>query len=160
MRAFLSTEERREDSVNTRGAAVVVFTGVVASLTASLGPATIRLDLPGTWDAISAVLFFSALGLLVATEVVTLLGVLLPRASASISLDEIQNYTHAHTVNQEKVRVQGTLLAGLIKLLVIDRERISVKTRWLKAAYALLVLGLISVAALGAILGFYEASVL
>jgi hypothetical protein len=88
------------------------------------------------------------------------LGVLIPRESASISIAEIRRYASGRTVSQEKVWVQGSTLVGLIELLAIDRKRISEKTKWLRVGYVVLGLALLAVAGLGVILGLNDARLL
>jgi hypothetical protein len=160
LQEFLTTEDNREQGIHTRAAGLAVFGGVVISLVATLSRGILRVDLPGCWDATSTALFGTALLSLVASELVVLLGVLLPREAAGISLDEIDAYAEADTLASPKVSFQGSLMLGLIEILAIDRRRISAKTHRLREAYVLLVAGLLAGAALGFILGLHDSAVL
>lgn len=157
---FLTMEDTREQGIHTRAAGLAVFGGVVISLVATLSRGILRVDLPGGWDAATTALFSSALLLLVASELIALLGVLLPRESAAIALEEIDAYAEPERLAAAKVSFQGSLMLGLIEVLAIDRRRISSKTSRLRSAYALLVAGLLAGAALGFILGLHDSAVL
>jgi hypothetical protein len=160
LRDFLDTEDAREQSVNTRGGGVVVFGGVVLSLVASLGGTVLAKDLPDGWDEATTALFgLAVVGLLTAVTL-TLFLVLVPKQSASIAMEEIERYGETEVLSQPRIEVQGVLLEGLIRLLAIDRDRVSRKTAWLGRAYAGLVVSLFAVGGLGLILAAEESGLL
>lgn len=160
LRDFLATEDAREQSVNTRGGGVVVFGGVILSLLASLGQTVLGKNLSCGWDEATAVLFATAIVALVVAITFTLFFVLIPKQSASIAMDEIEDYGEMRIVSQPRIETQGALLEGLIRLLAIDRERASKKTAWLARAYGALGIALLAVACLGLILGAQESGLL
>lgn len=138
----------------------MVFGGVILSLLASLGRTVLAKDLPTGWDEATTILFAVAVIGLMAAVTVTLFFVLVPRQAASISIDEIQRYGDIGVLSQPRIEVQGVLLEGLIRLLAIDRERVSRKTAWLARAYGGLVVSLTAVGALGLILAAEESALL
>jgi hypothetical protein len=160
LRKFLDVEDAHEQSVNTRAGGVVVFGGVVLSLVVSIARTILGKDLPDGWDEATLVLFVMAIVSLLTAVTLTLFYVLVPRQSASIAMDEIKRYGELETLRQPPIEINGVLLEGLIRLLAIDRERVSRKTTWLARAYRALVLGLFAVAALGLILAAEESGVL
>lgn len=157
---FLDTEDGREQSVNTRGGGVVVFGGVILSLLASLGRTVLSKDLPDIWDEVTIGLFAVAVSALLLAVTLTLFFVLIPRQAASIAMEEIERYGELEVLSQPPIQVRGVLLEGLIRLLAIDRERVSRKTTWLARAYAGLVVGLFAVGALGLILAGEESGLI
>jgi hypothetical protein len=160
LRKFLDTEDSREQSVNTRGGGVVVFGGIILSLLASLGQTVLAKNLPDGWDEATMVLFALAVVGLLSAVTLTLFFVLIPRQSASIAMEEIERYGEIEVLAQPRIEVQGVLMEGLIRLLAIDRERVSRKTTWLARAYGGLVVALFAVGALGLILAAEESGVL
>ena len=160
LRHFLDTEDAREQSINTRAAGVVVFGGVVLSLLVSIARPILAEDLADGWDEASIALFVTAIISLLVAVTSALFFVLVPRQSASIAMDEIERYGELETLVQPPIQVNGVLLEGLIRLLAIDRERVSLKTTWLTRAYRALVMGLFAVGALGLILAAEESGIL
>jgi hypothetical protein len=160
LRQFLDVEDAREQGVNTQAGGVVVFGGVILSLVASLARTVLARDLPNGWDETTTALFAVAVVGLLTAVTMTLVGVLLPRQSASIAMERIEQYGELQEVSRPKIEVQGELLEGLIRLLAIDRERVSQKTTWLSRAYSSLVIALFSVSALGLILAAEESGLL
>jgi hypothetical protein len=152
VRKFLDVEDAREQSVNTRAGGVVVFGGVALSLLLSIARPILVVDLADGWDEAAVTLFAAAIVALLAAVTMTLFYVLVPRQSASIAMEEIERYGELETLRQEPIEVNGVLLEGLIRLLAIDRERVSMKTTWLVRAYGALFGGLLAVSALGLIL--------
>jgi high-affinity Fe2+/Pb2+ permease len=159
VRDFLQTEDTREQSVNTRAGGVVVFGGVILSLLASLGRDVLAIDLPDGLDETSLGCFVLAVASLLTSISMTLFGVLFPQQSASIAMEEIEQYGDLETLAQERIQVQGETLEGLIRVLAIDRDRISSKTRWLRHAYSALVVGLFAAGVLGVILALHESGI-
>lgn len=137
-----------------------MFGGVILSLLASLGRTVLVENLPNGWDEATLALFGVAVVALLFSVTTTLFWVLIPRQSASIAMEEIENYGSIETLGQPRIQVQGVLLEGLIRLLAIDRERVSRKTTWLARSYAGLVVALFAVGALGLILGAQESGLL
>lgn len=160
LQGFLTTEDSREQGIHARAAALAVFGGVVISLVATLSRGILRADLPGAWDGATTALFGVGLAFLITSELVSVLGVLLPRESAGIALDEIEAYALPASLADAKVALQGSLMLGLIDILALDRERISAKATRLRVAYGFLVAGLLSGATLGFILGLHDSAVL
>lgn len=160
LKKFLDIEDAREQGINTRGGGVVVFGGVILSLVASLARTVLARNLPNGWDEATTVLFAIAIGGLLAAVTMTLSFVLLPRQSASLSMQRIEQYGELSELARPKIDVQGELLEGLIRLLAIDRERVSAKTEWLSRSYTSLVVALFSVSALGLILAAEESGLL
>jgi hypothetical protein len=147
VRDFLKAEDSRTQSLVGRGSGLAGFSGLVVSLSG-----LIARDLIGTssetWVRYVASAFLgAALVLLVATIVVVVLGILWPRSYDTIAMEEIERYPYPEFVCEEKVMIQGRTMRGLVTALASERKRNARKARWLKWAYGLLMVGLISVSA-------------
>jgi hypothetical protein len=161
LRHFLDAENEREQSANTRAGNLVLFGGATLALTAgTLGRRAIAVDLPGVLDGVSVVLYVAAIALLLAAILLTLLKVMLPKESASIGIKEIEQYNTPAYFTAAKAEIQGVTMAGLIRVLAIDRNRASDKIRWLRRSFVVLAAGLVCLALLAILIAFEEAAIL
>lgn len=150
VRDLYEAEDKRAQSLNTRGSSLAAFVGLIVSLVGLVGR-TQTTDLSqGVRIALVALLVAAVVLLLASFGAV--LAVLLPSTGLTIKFDEVKKYPTWEYITQEKVMAQGRRLRGLIKVLATERNRNERKARWLKTGFLLLGGGLLFIAASGLIL--------
>jgi hypothetical protein len=160
VRALLEEENRRDESFNLRGIAVVGLAGIIGSASISLGRAALKETWSFPWKGVAVALFAVALIVLVMAAFCVLIRVLDPREAATLGISEVERYELPEYVFAPKVMNQGTTLRGLIEALGIERSRINKKSGGLKVAYRLLLAALATLAVLGFLLGLRDARII
>lgn len=160
VRSLLAREESRDQSFNARGVGLAGFVGIIVSLTTSVGRDALSEPLATGWTIACTVLFGLALCLLIATVVIVIRGVLMPRETAHLSYAQVARYQQPSDLYQARVMTQGRTLRGLIEVLGIERSRGNAKAEALHLSYVTLVGGLVCIAALGFILALSDAKVI
>lgn len=149
---FLSAEDAREQSFNTRAGGLAGFVGIIVSISAAVGKVALDED-PSEWATIAGGIFFGvAMIALVASLLISITRVLIPQEGAAIAIGDIENYPNWGHIDQEKVMVQGKILRGLVTALAKDRQRNDKKATALGRAYAALLVGIGALAVFGGIL--------
>lgn len=144
---MLDDEDRRGESLNTRGAAVAGLLGVVIALAGSLR--VTKVGSGGGYHAVAALLASGALvALLVALGVIGW-GVLLPAGAKAVAIEDVEQFPNWRFVGQTPVMVTGYLLHGAVGTLRRDRERNDRKAIFLRWGYIGMGVGLLLVSAAG-----------
>jgi len=150
VRRMLSDEDGRGESLNSRGAAVAGFLGIVIALAGSVEATTSSSG--GEYHAIAAGLAGIALVALVASVGVIGWGVLLPSGGKAISMEEVEKFPTWQFITQEPVMTRGYLLQGAVGTLKRDRDRNNRKAKWLRYGYIGMGAGLLLVSSAGIVL--------
>jgi hypothetical protein len=160
VRGLLQEENNRDQSFNARALGLAGFAGIIVSLSTTVGHDALKVTWSGPWQAVAVILFAAALLALVGTVVMAVSGVLRPRLTTSLSVDEVKKYPLPQYVFAHKVMNQGKTLHGLVEALAVERGRAVSKAAALKWGYRLLILGLSCIAGLGFLLGLHDANVI
>jgi hypothetical protein len=149
-RRMLDDEERRGESLNTRGAAVAGFLGIVIALAGGVQATTFGSG--GEYHAVAAGLAALALIALLVSVGLIGWGVLLPSSAKAVAIADVEKFPTWHFVGQTPVMVAGYLLAGAVGTLKLDRERNNRKAEWLSRGYIGMGVGLLLVSLAGIVL--------
>lgn len=170
VRALLHDEDSREQSLTTRAVGISGFAALILSLAGFVSSNVLYRVPSGTpngqpplsdqWKLAVLILLVAALGLLLSTIVVAVVGVLIPKEYATISMREVERYPTRGSVSRPRVMVQGSTLVGLVDALASERSKNSTKAGALSLAYWLLLAGLVGVTALAAILALHGVGVI
>ena len=152
VRDFLSAEDAREQSFNTRAGGLAGFIGIIVSISAAAGKVALDKNSSCLATILGGVAFGVAMIALVVSLVVTITKILIPQESAAIDMSTIERYPNWEYVGKEKEMVQGEILHGLIAALAKDRQRNSLKAKALRCAYIALLVGIGALAVFGGIL--------
>lgn len=152
VRDFLNSEDRREQSFNTRAGGLAGFVGIIVSITTAAGKVALDEDPSCVATVAGAVAFAVAIGALLASLIIAITKILIPQESAAISVSTIERYPTWEYIAKDKTMVRGEILRGLITALAKDRQRNSSKAIWLRRAYKALLVGVAALAAFGGIL--------
>ena len=153
VREMLKDEDSRGNSLNSRGAGLTGFVGVILSLAAAAGAAVgskAETNLDHAARVIVGASLTSALVVLVAGVITVVLKVLLPKGSPLISTAEVLKYPNWEFISRETTDLQGHLLRGHVKALKGERNRNDNKAKWLSVSYILVAFGLVFVGIAGA----------
>jgi hypothetical protein len=142
VRDFMATEDRRSESLNGRGVALVGITGIIVSLSGTLAKGAAPSGVHGTARTTLVVLLVAGLMALTACVGMAVWGVLLPTEGSVVSLAEVERYPLPEFVAAEKVLVQGRTMRGLIEALSSKRRGNNRKATRLALAYGLLASGI------------------
>jgi hypothetical protein len=133
VRRMLDDEDRRGESLNTRGAAVAGFLGIVIALAGTVEGATVTSG--GEYHAVAAGCAGAALLALLVSVGLIGWGVLLPSGASAIAMADVKKFSTLAFVTRGPTDVRGYLLNGAIGVLTRDRERNNRKARWLRQGY-------------------------
>ena len=149
---YLSAEDVREQSFNTRAGGLSGFVGIIISLSAAVGKVALDEN-PSDWaTAAGGAAFGVAMAALVVCLVIAITKVLVPQEGAAIAISDIEKYPTWDYISREKHMAEGEILRGLAIALAKDRQRNSAKARALGHAYIALLVGIGTLALFGAIL--------
>jgi hypothetical protein len=143
---MLDDEDRRGESLNTRGAAIAGLLGVVIALAGSL---RVTRFAGSGYHAVAAVLTSGALVSFLAALGVIGWGVLLPAGAKAVAMEDVEQFPNWRFVGQAPMMVTGYLLRGAVGTLRRDRERNDRKAVSLRWGYIGMGLGLLLVSAAG-----------
>ena len=160
VRWLLAEEDQRDQSFNTRGVGLAGFVGIVISVSLALAHNALATDWAAPWKGISVTLFGVALACFLTSVTVVIIGVLRPRESASLGMDDVQKFPLPEWVYKPKVISQGTIMRGLIEALLVQRGRAENKATWLHRGYWSLLAGLAALSTLGFIVALHEAKLI
>jgi uncharacterized membrane protein SirB2 len=149
---FLSSEDSREQSFNTRAGGLSGFVGIIISISAAVGKVALDENRSHWATAAGGVVFGLAMLALVISLVIAITKVLIPQEGAAIAISDIENYPNWEYVAGEKYMVQGEILRGLVIALARDRQRNDAKATALRRAYIALLCGIVLLAIFGGIL--------
>jgi hypothetical protein len=153
VREQLKAEDAREQSFNTRAGGLAGFVGIIVAVTTGAGQLALDAS-PSCAAAILAGLAFGVTMLaLLAALAIAIIKVLIPQESAAISIRRIESYPTWSYISRDEVMVQGEIMRGWIAALAKDRQRNSSKAKWLRRAYASLLVGVAGLVVFGGILG-------
>jgi hypothetical protein len=144
---MLDDEDRRGESLNSRGAAIAGFLGVVIAVAGTV----LRTSGGGFHVAAAVLVALALLALLVAFGVIGW-GVLLPGSAKAISIEDVQKFPTWGFVTRDPVMVRGYLLQGAVGTLKRDRDRNNRKARSLRWGYLGMAAGFLFVTAAGIVL--------
>jgi hypothetical protein len=147
VRQMLVEESQRGESLNTRGAAVSGFLGIVIALSGTVEGTTFTSG--GTYHAVAASLAAAALVSLLVSVGLIGWGVLLPSAADAISIDDVEKFPTYRFITQTPLMVTGYLLTGSVGVLKRERNRNNRKARWLRFGYVAMSIGLLLVSGAG-----------
>lgn len=157
VREHLKFEDAREQSINTRAGGLAGFVGIVVAITTGLGKLALDLD-PSRLAAVLAGFAFGVTMLaLMAALGIAIVKVLLPQESSAISMKRIESYPTWAYISRDQVMAQGEIMRGWINALARDRQRNSLKAKWLRRAYIAFLVGMARLVLLAVILGVDEA---
>jgi hypothetical protein len=147
---MLQDEGQRGESLNSRGAAVSGFLGIVIALSGTVEGTTFSSG--GMYHAIAASLAAAALISLLVSVGLIGWGVLLPSAADAISMDDVEKFPTYRFITQTPLMVSGYLLTGSVGVLKRERIRNNRKARWLRFGYIAMSVGLLLVSGAGIVL--------
>src|SRR5947209_236341 len=150
VRQMLQDESQRGESLNSRGAAVSGFLGIVIALSGTVEGTTFGSG--GEYHAVAACLAAAALVSLLLS--VGLIGwrVLLPTAADAIAIEDVEKYPTNRFLTQTPLMVNGYFLNGSVKVLKRERNRNNRKARGLRYGYIAMSIGLLLVSGAGIVL--------
>lgn len=151
IRHLLADEESRASSLNSRGSGLTGFIGVILSVAAAAGAGLTVKGLDHWARVVVGVLVGIAFLVLVIAVVLVVARVLVPTDGVAISVDEAQKFPTWEFIARPQVMIQGHLMRGYLRTLARDRQRNNTKALWLRISYILVTVGLILVAAAGAV---------
>jgi hypothetical protein len=147
VRGLITDEEQRASSLMSRGSGLAGFAGIILAL-AGVGARSTH-GLGGLLRPIVVSLSAAAFVSLALAVVIVVLGLLVPRRGASVSMDEIRQYPTNAMASEDRVIVQGAFLRGLVRALEDERRRNHQRSVALRIGYAFLCVGLAIVTAVG-----------
>jgi hypothetical protein len=154
VRWLQSDERERASGLNTRASGLTGFVGLILSIAAAAVAATGKgagAGLHHDVRVVTGALVVAALFVLALTIVVVVAKVLVPTPGWSLAISEVRRFPNWEFIAQDRVKVQGHVMRGLVLALDGDRERNAVKAKWLARSYWLVCLGLALVASAGII---------
>lgn len=149
---FLSAEDSREQSFNTRAGGLSGFVGIIISISAAVGKVALDENPSHGATLLGGVAFGLAMVALVSSLVIAITRVLIPQEGAAIAISDIEKYPNWEYISREKPMVQGEIMRGLVTALAKDRQRNDAKATALGHAYIGLLVGIGALAAFGGIL--------
>jgi hypothetical protein len=150
VREMLQDESQRGESLNSRGAAVSGFLGIVIALSGTVEGTTFGSG--GEYHAVAACLAAAALVALLGSVGLIGWGVLLPSAADAIAIEDVEKFPTYRFITQTPLMVSGYLLTGSVGVLKRERTRNNRKARWLRFGYIAMSFGLLLVSAAGIVL--------
>jgi hypothetical protein len=150
VRQMLDDENARGESLNSRGAAVAGFLGIVIALAGSVEATTFGSG--GEYHAVAAGCAAAALIALLISVGLIGWGVLLPSAAQAIAMADVERFPTWRFIIRDPVTTRGYLLQGTIGVLRRDRDRNNDKAKWLRYGYIGMGSGLLLVSTAGIVL--------
>lgn len=148
VRDLLGAERDRGNSLNSRGAGIAGFVGVILAVGGSVAQ---QRSFTGRAGVATLVLFIAALSALTLGLAIVVRRVLLPSPADEIAIAEVRRYQLPSSISQPKVMAQGSVLRGLTKTLERERTRNAYKAEGLKLGMVVITLGLFCIAAAASI---------
>ena len=146
-RLLIQDEDQRGESINSRGAAVSGFLGIVIAVSGTVEATTFGSG--GVYHAVAACLAAAALVALLLSVGLIGWGVLLPSGAIAISIRDVERFPTNGFITRSPLMTTGYLLRGTVGVLERERERNNRKARWLRYGYLAMSAGLLLVSAAG-----------
>jgi hypothetical protein len=160
VRSLLAEENRREQSLNTRGVGFAGFVAIVLPLTITLGHTALSSGWGTPWKGIAVGLYALALLALLASVVLVVHTVLRPQPVSSLAIREVKLYPTRDYLDKPAVDIEAAIMGGLVDTLDSARDLGERKARGLRHGCELLLVGLSCIATLGLLLGLQDAKLI
>ena len=125
------------DSLDRKAATLATFASLLASLIATLGLHVVASHGWTRW------LFVSILGMFAASVLLAIAALTL-REHAAIGMEDLLRFPMWSEIRRTPEHVRGDTMIALIELISLDRHANKVKAELMRAAFALLAAGLLS----------------
>lgn len=146
IRELLQGEDRRADSLNSRGTGLGGFAGIIVSLSSGLAGQLVNRRI----ESLPASLLLGAsVVVLVLAIALLLFGVLRTRSVLTTSIEEVQLYLDQRFLEKPPTWARGRIVATLAIRLAEQRRRNDAKATWLNRAATLVALGIAGAAGTG-----------
>jgi hypothetical protein len=145
------TEAARTDALDRKAATVATFASILATLTATLGVRFVE-----HFSAWWAVLMFS-LGLLAFLgSVGSAIRALFPREYLTLGISYLERFPTWSEIRKSPTEVRGTTMRGVVEAVARERKGNHLKAETVRSSFALLLVGLVLIAAEAATLAVDE----
>jgi len=156
VRGILDDERARGRSLDTKTSTLAGFSGAILAVVATLGRELFKLNLGAVGNTAVEVLFLASVLALAAAVMMFVGGILRPQPRLAIATEQIRAFARPPLIFEEKLKIQGNMLATLGEALARERQINDRKARLSTYAGGALLVGVAGVGAQALVLALHE----